>query len=157
MWSVDTHILSSFFSVALSRPAGHFGYIWTHEEACDYVVKILRNRLCAGVRYALSLIPSQSSATHSLTASFTDPVPGGVLQTSWFEVVNGALLSLVTWDWDQLDVSCYDKGCFPIARIFTLHHRKCWINFLLKHTIITLIIRICIYILETKWWFLTIS
>lgn len=70
MWFVDTHILSSFlsasFSAALSRPAGHFGYIWTHEEACDYVVKILRNRLCAGVRYALSLIPSQSSATHSL-------------------------------------------------------------------------------------------
>lgn len=50
-----------------------FGYIWTHEEACGYVVKILCNPLCAGVRYALSLILSQSPATHSLTALHIDP------------------------------------------------------------------------------------
>lgn len=69
MWSVDTHILSSFFSVALSRPAGHFGYIWTHEEACDYVVKILRNRLCAGgaLRFVLDSEPVVGhSFTHGL-------------------------------------------------------------------------------------------
>lgn len=40
-----------------------FEYIWTHEEACGYVVKILCNPLCAGVCYALSLILSQSSAS----------------------------------------------------------------------------------------------
>lgn len=50
----------------------NFRYIFTHEEACGYVVKILCNRLCEGVRYALSLISSQSSATHLLTALHID-------------------------------------------------------------------------------------
>lgn len=55
------------------QPHISFWYIWTHEEACGYVVKILCNPLCAGVRYALSLILSQSSATHSLTALYIEP------------------------------------------------------------------------------------
>lgn len=50
-----------------------FEYIWTHEEACGCVVRILCNPRCAGVRYALSLISSQSSTTHSLSALYIDP------------------------------------------------------------------------------------
>lgn len=43
-----------------------YEYIWMHKEALGNVVKILCNPLCAGVRYALSLILSQLSGTHSL-------------------------------------------------------------------------------------------
>lgn len=50
-----------------------FGYIWTHKEAFGYVVKILCNPLCAGVHSALSLILSQSSGAHSLSALYIDP------------------------------------------------------------------------------------
>lgn len=61
--SIILRFLHDQGTAASEQACMSFGYIWTHEEACGYVVKILCNPLCAGVCYALSLILSQSSAS----------------------------------------------------------------------------------------------
>lgn len=115
----------------------NFRYIFTHEEACGYVVKILCNRLCEGVRYALSLISSQSSATHLLTALHIDLVlvvffflffkkfistvrnknPLNCVRISLLKwvVIHQAFLVLVTFAClvDHFNVILYLKWCFP--------------------------------------------
>lgn len=118
----------------------NFRYIFIHEEACGYVVKILCNRLCEGVRYALSLISSQSSATHLLTALHIDLAlvvffffkkfismvknknPLNCVCISLI-VIHQASLLLVTFAFsvNHTDVSCYYKGCFPTTRVLPLH------------------------------------